>query len=176
MQEYLEACKAVAAHGVAGEVKAQLWCDDAAFLAGFSTLYRGPQGQRPLRLLKVRPHKGMALLTFEGVEDMDAARSLVGTVFYIARAEAKLPKGRYFQADLIGLPVLDAATGQEYGRIAAVSHPAAQDSYTVRDADGREHLFPAVKPFLEQVDIQGGRVLVRPIPGLFTAAESGDEP
>ena len=47
MQEYLEACKAVTTHGIAGEVKVELWCDSAAFLSGFSRLYRGPQGQNP---------------------------------------------------------------------------------------------------------------------------------
>ena len=52
----------------------------------------------------MRPHKNMALLTLEGVHDPETARELVGTVFYIARAEAKLPKGHYFKADLLGLP------------------------------------------------------------------------
>lgn len=176
MQDYLEACKAVTTHGVAGELKVELWCDSAAFLAGFSRLYRGPQGQGPIGLVKVRPHKNMALLTLEGVHDPGTARGLVGTVFYIARAEAKLPKGHYFQADLIGLPVVDAGSGRVYGVIETVSHPAAQDIYTVRCPDGSQALFPAVKPFLKQVDIPGGRVLVEPIPGMFGPAESGDEP
>ena len=164
MQEYLEACKAVTTHGIAGEVKVELWCDSAAFLAGFHRLHRGPAGQDPIGLVKVRPHKNMALLTLEG------------TVFYIARAEAKLPKGHYFQADLIGLPVVDADSGRVYGTVVSVTHPAAQDIYTVRDETGAETLFPAVKPFLKQVDLENGRVLVQPIPGMFTEAENGDRP
>ena len=176
MQEYLEACKAVTTHGVAGEVKVELWCDSAAFLAGFTRLYRGPQGQGPVDLVKVRPHKNMALLTLGGVSDPETARELVGTVFYIARSEAKLPRGHYFQADLLGLAVVDADTGRVYGSIARVSRPAAQDIYTIRGENGAEYLFPAVKPFLKQVDIAGGRVLVQPIPGMFGGAESGDEP
>lgn len=176
MQEYLEACKAVTTHGIAGEVKVELWCDSAAFLSGFSRLYRGPQGQNPIGLVKVRPHKNMALLTLEGVHDPETARELVGTVFYIARAEAKLPKGHYFKADLLGLPVVDAASARVYGTITSVTHPAAQDIYTVRDENGAETLFPAVKPFLKQVDLENGRVLVEPIPGMFTEAENGDRP
>ena len=108
MQQYLEVCKAVTTHGVAGEVKVELWCDDAAFLGRFKRLYRGPQGQNPIAVTKVRAHKNMALVTFEGVNDMDAARALVGQVFYIDRADAKLPRGHYFQADLLGCRLIDA--------------------------------------------------------------------
>lgn len=175
MKQYLEACKAVSTHGVAGEVKAELWCDDAAFLSRFSRLYRGDEGQAPLTLLKVRPHKNMALLTFEGVKDMETARALVGAVLYIDRAEAKLPKGHYFQADLVGCQVKDAATGRVYGQVKQVSRPAGQDIYTVEGSAGESWLFPAVKPFLEQVDVEGRQVLVRPIPGMFEGAEDGDK-
>ena len=176
MQEYLEACKAVTTHGVAGEVKVELWCDSAAFLSGFSRLYRGPQGQNPIGLVKVRPHKNMALLTLEGVHDPETARELVGTVFYIARAEAKLPRGHYFQADLIGRPRVDAASGRIYGVITAVTRPAAQDIYTVRDETGAETLFPAVQPILPPVDPDNGRELADPHPAMFTEAANGDRP
>lgn len=175
MKQYLEACRVVTTHGVAGEVKVELWCDDAAFLSRFKQLYRGENGERPIELLKVRPQKNMALLTFAGVEDLETARALVGTVFYISRAEAKLPAGHYFQADLLGCKVKDAVTGREYGVIRQVSHPAAQDIYTVETPEGATSLFPAVKPFLEKVDIEGGQVLVRPIPGMFDPPQDGDK-
>lgn len=175
MKQFLEACKAVSTHGVAGEVKVELWCDDVAFLARFKQLYRGDAGQQPLTLLKVRSHKNMALLTFEGVNDMDSARALVGTVFYISRAEAKLPQGHYFKADLLGCKLVDHATGAVYGLIESVDKPAAQDIYTVRQPNNSIVLFPAVEPFLHEVDIENGQVLVSPISGMFSEAENGDE-
>ncbi len=174
MKQYLEACKAVTTHGVAGEVKAELWCDSAAFLSKFSKLYRGSQGQAPIGLVQVRAHKNMALLKLEGVNDMDAARALVGTVFYIDRTEVKLPKGHYFQADLPGCAVIDADDGRLYGTVKEVSQPAAQTIYTVEAEDGKLYFFPAVKPFLVKVEAEEGRVLVRPIPGMFSEAEEGD--
>ena len=39
MQDYLEICRIVATHGVRGEMKAELYCDSAAFLAKAKTLY-----------------------------------------------------------------------------------------------------------------------------------------
>ena len=175
MQQYLETCKAVTTHGVMGEVKMELWCDNAAFLAKFKTLYRGANGEAPLNVVKVRAHKNMALVTFEGVNDMDAARALVGQVFYIDRADAKLPKGHYFQVDLLGCQLVDADTDRVYGSIREVSHPGAQDVYTVDCPDGTTALFPAVKPFLVKVEIENRRVLIRPIQGMFSDAENGDQ-
>lgn len=175
MEQYLAACKAVTTHGVAGEVKVELWCDSAAFLSRFKHLYRGSKGQAPIGLVKARPHKNMALLTLEGVKDMDAARALVGTVFYIDRNEVQLPKGHYFQADLPGCQVVDADNGHCYGVVRDVSQPAAQTIYTVEGTDGETYFFPAVKPFLVKVEVEEGRVLVRPIPGMFSEAEEADK-
>lgn len=175
MEQYLEVCKAVTTHGVSGEIKVELWCDSVAFLSRFEHLYKDRQGRQPMRLLKARAHKNMGLITLEGVGDMDAARALVGTVFYIDRREAKLPKGHYFQADLPGCQVVDAKTGTCYGKIREVSQPAAQPIWTVENEAGNTYLFPAVKPFLEGVEVEQGRVLVNPIPGMFGEAEEVSE-
>ena len=66
---------------------------------------------------------------------------------------------RLYRAVREAVPVVDAASGRVYGTITSVTHPAAQDIYTVRDENGAETLFPAVKPFLKQVDLENGRVL-----------------
>ena len=175
MQTYLPACKIVTTHGVRGEMKALPLCDGAAFLAKFKRLYATPQGGGETPLLGVRAQGNMLLIRLGGVEDMDAARAQVGRTWYFAKADARLPEGRYFIDDLLGCRVLDADTGAEYGTIRAVEHPAAQDVYTVVDEAGREHLFPAVPEFLDRVDLEARAVYVRPIPGIFTSAVNGDE-
>ena len=175
MQEYLPACKIVTTHGVRGEMKALPLCDGAAFLSGFKTLYATADGAGPRRLLGVRAQGNMLLVRLEGVADMDAARALVGQVFYIDRADAKLPRGHYFQADLLGCRLIDAESGRDYGEITQVSHPGAQDIYTVACPDGSTALFPAVKPFLVKICIEDRKVLVSPIPGMFGEAENGDQ-
>ncbi len=80
----------------------------------------------------------MILLRLDGITDMDAARAQVGRVYYLAKADARLPKGRYFIDDLLDCEVADADTGRVYGRLTNVEHPAAQDIYTVTDAAGEE--------------------------------------
>lgn len=175
MQNYLPACKIVATHGVRGEMRALPLCDGAAFLAKFKRLYATPGGGGETALLGVRAQGNVLLLRLAGVEDMDAARAQVGRTWYFAKADARLPKGRYFIDDLLGCTVKDAGTGGVYGTITAVDQPAAHDVYTVRDAAGTEHLFPAVPEFLDRIDIEARTVTVRPIPGMFTDAVNGDE-
>lgn len=176
MREYLEAGKIVATHGVRGEMKLELWCDGAEFLAGFKTLYFSETGAAPRAVGSVRPHKGMALLTLAGVGSIEEARPFVGRVVYIARSEARLPAGRYFLQDLIGLAVRDADTGRVYGRVTSVTHPAAQDIYTVLTPAGEECRFPGVPEFLKGLYPAQGYLLVAPIPGMFSAAENADAP
>ena len=174
MQQYLEAGRIVTTHGVVGEVKVELWCDSAAFLTACKRVYFSAQGGQAQRLLMGRAHKGMALVKLEGVTDMDQARALIGRVLYIDRADAHLPKGACFVQDLIGCQVRDADNGWIYGTLTEVSHPGAQDIYTITDEKGNKWQLPAVPEFVKERVPEEGYVLVAPIPGMFGEAESGD--
>ena len=138
MQNYLPACKIVSTHGVRGEMKALPLCDGAAFLAKFKRLFTTADGAGETRVLGVRAQGNVILLRLDGVNDMDAARAQVGRVYYLAKADARLPKGRFFIDDLLDCEVVDAETGRVYGRLTNVDRPAAQDIYTVTDTAGGE--------------------------------------
>ena len=111
MKAYLEAGQFVTTHGVLGELKLYPWADGPEFIACLPRLYISPQGGAPLELERVRAHKGMCIVKLRGVDGMDAARAYIGKTAYFARADAKLPPGRYFVQDIIGCEVRDAATG-----------------------------------------------------------------
>ena len=175
MQQYLEAGKVVTTHGVRGEMKLELWCDGVDFLKKVGRLYPSAQGGKAYKILSIRPQGQMALLQLEGVNDMDAARAQVGRVYYLAKADARLPKGRFFIDDLLDCEVVDAETGHVYGRLTNVDRPAAQDIYTVTDTAGGEHMLPAVPEFVKNIDIEARKILVTPIEGMFTEAVNGDE-
>lgn len=175
MNDYLPACKFVTTHGVRGELKALPLCDGADFLKKLKTLYAAPNGDGAAALAGVRAQGRMLLVRLAGVNSIEAARPYIGRTYYFAKAEVKLPRGRYFIDDLLGCTVRDADTGADYGTVTAVEHPAAQDVYTVTDAAGAEHMFPAVPEFLKSVDVAARLILVAPIPGMFTPPTSGDE-
>ena len=175
MQQYLEAGKVVTTHGVRGEMKLELWCDGVDFLKKAGRLYASAKGGKCYNITSIRPQGQMALLQLEGVNDMDAARAQVGRVYYLAKADARLPKGRFFIDDLLDCEVVDAETGRVYGRLTNVERPAAQDIYTVTDTAGGEHMLPAVPEFVKNIDIEARKILVTPIEGMFTEAVNGDE-
>ena len=175
MQNYLPACKIVSTHGVRGEMKALPLCDGAAFLAKFKRLFASADGAGETRVLGVRAQGNVILLRLDGVTDMDAARAQVGRTYYLAKADAKLPWGRYFIDDLLGCDVVDADTDRVYGQLTNVDRPAAQDIYTVTDGAGEEHMLPAVPEFVKKIDIDARKIFVTPIEGMFTDAVNGDE-
>ena len=175
MQNYLPACKIVSTHGVRGEMKALPLCDGAAFLAKFKRLFTSADGAGETRVLGVRAQGNVILLRLDGVTDMDAARAQVGRTYYLAKADAKLPRGRYFIDDLLGCDVVDADTDRVYGQLTNVDRPAAQDIYTVTDGAGEEHMLPAVPGFVKKIDIDARKIFVTPIEGMFTDAVNGDE-
>ena len=167
MQQYLEAGRVVTTHGVRGEVKMELWCDGVEFLRKVGQLYPSPQGGKAVKIASIRPMGQMALVKFEGVEDMDAARTLRGQVYYFDRADAKLPEGRWYVADLIGCEVRDADTGKVYGVVTSVDRPGPQDIYTVKAPNGKTYMFPGVEAFLKERNPPEGYITVTPIPGLL---------
>ena len=159
MQNYLPACKIVSTHGVRGEMKALPLCDGAQFLAKFKRLYAAANGSGEVALRGVRAQGNMLLVK----------------TYYFAKADAKLPEGRYFIDDLIGCTVLHADDGRTLGIVAKVDHPGVQDIYIVRDAAGEEHWIPAVPEFVVDVDIAARTVKMRPIAGMFDEPVNGDE-
>ena len=118
-KKFLENGKIVTTHGVMGEVKVYPWCDTPDFLTGFSTLYFH-KGKDPVAVQQARVHKNMVLLKLQGTDTLEAAQALRNQILYADRADMPLAEGEYFIQDLIGLTVVDADTGEEYGILSDV--------------------------------------------------------
>ena len=161
--QFLEAGQIVNTHGVQGEVKIVPWCDSAEFLCQFGTLYID---EKPVEVRSARTHKGNVLATLEGVDDVNAAMRLKGKTVFIDRTGVALPEGRHFIADLMGLEVIDAESGETLGLVADVLTPPAHEVYVVKGA--HEYMIPAVDEFLAETNVEGGYIKVRLIEGMRT--------
>ena len=157
---FLEAGKIVSTFGVRGEVKLQPWCDSAEFLRPFKTLY---VDGRPMEVAASRVHKDMLIVSFRGVEDVNAAMALKNKVVTFARSDAKLPQGRYFIADLIGASVVDE-NGNAVGTLTEVLDMPAGQVYVVRGET--EHSIPNVPEFILDIDADNGLIRVHLIEGM----------
>ena len=160
--QFLEAGQIVNTHGIRGEVRILPWADSPEFLCQFDTFYL--EG-KPVKVRSIRPHKTLVLATLEGVDTVEEAMKLKGKVLSIDRSQVELPKGRHFLADLMGLRVLDEATGREIGVVTDVLTPPAHEVYVVR-GEGKEYMIPAVDEFLRETNVEEGYLKVRLIEGM----------
>ena len=163
-QQYLEVGKVTAVHGLMGEVRVQPWADSPDFLCQFKTLYVD-EARFPMTVQRARVHKNMVIIKFEGPTDVPSALSLRNAILYIDRADAPLPEGAFFLADLYGLEARDAATGEVLGKIADVLTLPANNVYVVRGG-ARELMIPAVPQFIAETNVEEGFVRVNMIEGL----------
>ena len=165
---FLEAGQIVGTHGVRGEVRVQSWCDSPEIFASLKTLYWDAAGTQPVRV-KSRVHKNLARAKLEGVDTVQDASVLRGRILYLNRRDLDLGD-RYFIQDLVGLSVVDADSGTVYGELTDVSNTGANDIYHMRTPDGREILIPVIPDIIRRVDIDGGRIAICPMKGLFDDA------
>lgn len=160
MNEFLDCGQIVNTHGIHGEVRIVPWADSPDFLRGFGTLY---VDGAPQKVTSARVHKGSVIAKLDGVDTVEKAMRLKGKTVQIRRADAKLPEGAFFLADIIGLDVVDEA-GQRLGTLKEVLSPSRQQVYVV--AGEREILIPAVPEFILETNIEGGYLKVRLIEGM----------
>ena len=159
-KQYIEAGRIVNTHGVAGEVKIEVWLDSHQFLKSFKCCFID---RREVKLLSARVHKGFLIVKLEGVEDVNAAMALKGRTVFIDRADARLPKGAFFLQDIIGAAVVDES-GSEIGKLVDVMETPASNVYVVKGE--REHLIPAVPEFILSTDADNGIITVHLIEGM----------
>ena len=110
-QQYIEAGRISNTHGVAGEVKIEVWLDSPQFMKRFPRIFIDGKAYT---VRTARVHKNFLLCALEGVEDVNAAMTLKGKTVYVDRADARLPRGSYFLQDIIGARVEDENGFKKY--------------------------------------------------------------
>lgn len=159
-KEFIEAGRIVNTHGIAGEVKIEVWLDSPEFMKKFKRIF--VQGKE-MKVLSAKIHKGFIIAKLEGVEDVNAAMSYKTKTVHIHRKDAKLPKGAFFIQDIIGAKVIDEKRG-EIGKLVDVMETPASNIYVVKGET--EHLIPAVPEFIMSTDADAGIINVRLIEGM----------
>lgn len=157
MEKYLECAKIVGTHGVRGMVRAECYCNTPAALAKLKRVYRKEKSgeYREVKVLRGSVQKTMVLFALEGIDTLEAAIPLKGTILYADRADFRLRPGEVFIADLIGLPVLDNDSGEVYGTLSDITTAGVQDLYVVTALDGSSFLIPGVPAFIRRRVTEG---------------------
>ena len=163
-KQFMETGEIVSTHGIRGEVKVQPRDGDPYFLTEFDTFLLDG---KPITPTACHVHKSMVLMKLPGVDTMDDALKLRDKVLYIRREDAELPEDEFFDDELLGLQVYDAASGDLLGELKAVDFYPAHKLYTVKGK--KEYLIPAVKgAFIESIDMDANRMNVHVWEGMAT--------
>ena len=155
--EYLEAGEIVTTHGVRGEVKVLPWADSPEFLLDYN---RVVIGTREYKVEQCRIQKSCNLLKLAGVDTMEQAQQLRGSIIKIYRQDA--PDDLIFAAELLDMQVYCEQTC--IGRITDVLDYPGNKVYVVKGE--YEYMIPAVKAFILSTDMAAERMEVRLIEGM----------
>ena len=144
------------AYGVEGAVKVIPLTDfEDRFSPGASVMLEGAEREvewsRPA-------HPGL-VVKLRGIDNRTMADLFRGRYLELPEAAVRpLPEGRFYHHQVVGLTVL-TSSGQALGTIAEVLERPANDVWVTRDGVV-EHLIPATKDAVVEVDVSGGRVVV----------------
>ncbi|RJK98257.1 ribosome maturation factor RimM [Vallicoccus soli] len=161
------------AHGIRGDVAVEVRTDDPERRLGpGAVLATDPPERGPLVVATGRVHSGRLLLRFEGVHDRTGAEALRGTLLVADVDPEERPEDPedFYDHQLEDLEVV-LADGTVLGRVEEMLHPPGQDLVLVRRPDGAELLVPFVAAIVPEVDLEAGRMVLDPPPGLL-----GDAP
>ena len=155
------------AFGVKGDVRVRLETDFPEGLAEKGDIRLcSPDGLviarriESVRLLPVT--RDTAAVKLEGCDTRDDALALRGWELRILPSQlAELPKDRFYIHDLVGLEVV-TTDGRGLGKITEVMRQPGNDVFVTQTV-----LIPALKSVVVEVDVAGGKMVIRPVAGLL---------
>lgn len=166
MKQFLEVGKLNNTHGIKGELKMQLWCDDINYLKQFKTLYFDDKGEKSVEVLSVRPQKNLAIIKLKGIDTIEQAEMFKGKVLYCDRNDAKIDENANYIADLIGCYVVDIDTEEEYGKVVDVLNYGSCDIYDT-ESWGKHTLIPATPDIVKEINTEYQVIKIKAMKGLF---------
>ncbi len=151
---------AVGAHGLRGTLRVRATGSGRHLREGAEPLVAGHRR----RILRARQTPKGFLLDLEDVNDRSGARALVGAELVLDRSELDAnEEDEFYVADLLGL-VAQTESGEILGRIRATFETRAHEVLVIAgDGPGAaESYVPFTLEHVPGVDLEGGRVVVRP--------------
>ncbi|HEY4871674.1 MAG TPA: ribosome maturation factor RimM [Candidatus Dormibacteraeota bacterium] len=145
------------AHGVKGALRIELLTDfPDRFAAGREVDVSG----RRLRIARSTEQPDGLLVTFDGIDDRNAAEELMGAYCTVPLDEARvLPPDHYYHFQLVGLRVFDTRGARELGHVAEVLTYPANDVLRVTDGS-HEVLIPMIRSVVRTIAPSEGRITV----------------
>ena len=153
--------KIVAVHGIRGEVKVQSQMKNPTDLSKFKEVENADASQR-FQIKVLGMSSSNVRVKIKGVDDRNTAEGLIGTEFYVARADLPaLAADEFYQTDIIGLKVLLQAGRREIGKVVGFANFGAGDIIEIKLADRKKtEMLPFNQAYVPEIDLEAGYIVV----------------
>ncbi len=165
--EFTQVGRIINTHGVNGEVKVYPLTDDIYRFDELEKVYLG-KDKLKLGIEKVRYHKGLVIIKFKGIDNINEIISFKDDFIYVDEDDRiELSEGQYFIYDVIGCMVYNLK-GEKIGIVSDVIQFASNDVYVIKDYNSdKEYLIPAIREFIIHIDIDNKNIIIDPIEGMI---------
>jgi 16S rRNA processing protein RimM len=158
-------------HGVRGELRLKLFNKDSdVLLAMDEVLVRLADGEEhEVSVDGARRADDAILLKLHSIDDRDRADEVRGALICVRRKDfPALEDGEFYACDIEGLNVLLAGEKPTpVGKVKELRNYPSIDALVVTAADGgKDWEIPLVDVFVESVDVEAGRVILKTVEGL----------
>lgn len=153
--------EAVKAQGLKGEVRVRPWIDDIETYGEIAEVFAASDPSRKFEIESFkRGGKGSVVWKFKGIDSLEAADSLRGSVFLAAREHLPGPEeGVYYWEDFENTEAVDES-GRPLGHIVDMFGAGGNDIIVLKTPEGEELLLPALKEVV--LRREEGRWVFRP--------------
>lgn len=157
----------VSTHGLDGWLKLNPFNPETTMLSHGVEVFLERRGARTrFEIEHSKPHKRQLLVKLQNIDGIDAAEKLVGATLCVnENALDALEPGQYYHYQVVGFDVMHI-NGASIGKITSIMSTPGGELYRVKGA-AKEHLIPAVKEFIEEVDFSAGKIIINPPDGLL---------
>lgn len=171
-EERVTVGKIVGVHGVNGTMLLFPLTDfpERFFKMKKLTLEKPGVPSQTVNVTKLVPYEGKDtfFLQIENVSDRTLAESFKGSFVTVSKEErVELSDDEYWIDDIVGLKVIDNATGAELGILQEVLQTGSNDVYMIKTEDVRIKPIPALAEAINKVDMQQGVMMVTVPEGLW---------
>lgn len=151
-------------HGLKGELAMRVDTDFPERIRPGKSVYLGAE-KLEMIVASVRWKSKLMLIRFSGIDNPEDASELTNfEVFSKVSALPKLPEGRYYHHQLIGLQVWE--NDEHLGELVDVMETGANDVYLIASDGKADLLIPAIPDVVKYIDLEQGKMTVTLLEGL----------
>lgn len=161
-------------HGLKGEIKFHSFGCPMDVLESFNCFYRDSNGSE-LQLESIRGMEGAVILKFQSVQSRDEAEQLQGEVLWVHEHDLPDLEEDYIYASDLLYALAETDDGVPLGKVEDIIETGSTDVIVIR-GKGEEHLLPVHRDWIQHIDKESKRIIVKLLDYEDSAHETAKHP